>query len=208
MSDHPKQPRADGLSRGARGAGKPATIALGKLTPKRRDLTSLALFLRDRWDPEKTAWVLECWAAGVDPYDSVPSDPSNASSPRIHVWEYARQIGVVPISGVIRSVSEPMRAKAMTMILERMLGQPAQHVILEAALRQELAGADAEADDATRDLVEQQLRVLALLNPDMLPAASVVVDDLAQDAALADEPAEPDAIDAESVEGDPDPEAP
>lgn len=194
MADHqPKLP--------ARGAGRPASIALGKMAPRKRDLTSLALFLRERFEPEKTAWVLECWAAGVDPYDSVLSDPANPSSPRIHVWEYARSIGVVPIANVIRSVSEPMRAKAMTMILERMLGQPAQHVILEAALRQELAGADVEADETTRDLVEQQLRALAMLNRDALPAASVVEEDLVEDAALV-EP-EPDAIDAESTESEP-----
>lgn len=169
---------------------------------RKREMTSLALYLRERWDPEKTSWVLECWAAGIDPYDTLPVDESQPNGKRIHVWERARDVGTVPLVGVIRGVSEAMRAKALTMILERMLGQPPQHVILEAELRQQLAGADDEADESTRDLMDQQLRVLALLNPTALPAASVVVDDLVEDAALVeDDPdMDADALDVESTE--------
>jgi hypothetical protein len=85
----------------------------GKPIRERIRARSLALVIRENWPPEEIfRWLREV-TAGRDP-DAEPSPDGHVSQ--------------LPIDWQIRM-------RAAKMLLERALGQPAQHVVLEAELR-------------------------------------------------------------------------
>lgn len=116
---------------------------------KRRKLASLAMVIREAWPPEEIFRWLRAVAAGQDP-DRPP------------VKDGGFDPGAAPIDW-------PIRMRAAKMLLERALGQPAQHIHLEAALKAEVTTAAVSVsasdlknvDDQALEQLRGALRALA-----------------------------------------------